>query len=92
MRSAKTLAVAAVALPVAAFLLAWVIAGKIPFAVPVREWGTWFVIGTLLCVAGLAGLVCALRAFTREGWRGIAAAGLVLGLLAMLIAWAGLFG
>ena len=37
MRSAKTLAVAAVALPVAAFLLAWVIAGKIPFAVPVRE-------------------------------------------------------
>jgi hypothetical protein len=91
-RSAMTLAIAAVVLPVAAFALAWLIAGKFPLAVPVREWGTWFVIGTLLCVAGLAGLVCAFRAFMRKGWRGVAAAGLVLSLMAMLIAWAGLFG
>lgn len=60
-------AVAAVALPTGALLLAWLIAGKIPLAVPVREWGTWFIIEPLIGVAGIVGTVCAIKALARGG-------------------------
>jgi len=85
-------AILAVALPVAAFALAWIIAAKIPFAVPTREWGTWFVIGPLLGLAGITGLVFVFRAFTRGGQRTLAVAGVILNALVILTAWAGLFG
>ena len=82
----------AVALPVGAFVLAWLIAGKIPFSVPSREWGTWFFIGPLMGIAGIAGFVFVCKAFVRKKLRSLAIAGLVLNPTVVLIAWAGLFG
>jgi hypothetical protein len=85
-------AAVAVVLPLAAFALSWLIAGKIPLAVPTREWGTWFYIGPLLGVSGIVGLVCAVKAFARGGQRTLGVAGFLLNAMAVLIAWAGLFG
>jgi len=82
----------AVALPIAAFALSWLIAGKIPFAVPAREWGTWLVMGSILGGAGLVGLVFTIMAFVRKRLRACAVAGLVLNPVVLLTAWAGLFG
>lgn len=89
--SAFVPALIALVLPVAAFAIAWAIAGKIPMAVPKAEWGTWFVIGALMGVAGAAGLVFAVRAFARHGYRSITVAALLLNLVVLLIAWAGVF-
>ncbi len=91
-RSAIVAALVALVLPLAAFALAWIIAGKIPLAVPVREWGTWIVIGPLLGIAGIVGLVFACKAFSRGGQRTLAVAAFILNIVALLIAWAGLFG
>jgi len=55
--SALMPALAALLLPLLAFALSWMIAGKIPMAVAKAEWGTWFMMGALLGVAGVAGLV-----------------------------------
>jgi hypothetical protein len=85
-------ALTALVLPLAAFALAWVIAGKIPLAVPTREWGTWFVIGPLLGIAGIVGVIFACKALTRGGQRTLAVAAFILNVVALLIAWAGLFG
>ena len=82
----------AVALPVSAFALSWAYAGKIPFAIPTREWGTWFVIGPLMAIAGIAGFVFVCKAFVRKKLRSLAVAGLVLNPVVVLTAWAGLFG
>ncbi|MBM3341285.1 MAG: hypothetical protein FJY56_04110 [Betaproteobacteria bacterium] len=90
-RGALLPALLAVGLPIAAFALAWAIAGKIPLAVPKAEWGTWFVIGALMGVAGVAGVVFAIQAFVRGGYRSLAVAGLLLSLAVVLMAWAGLF-
>jgi phage terminase large subunit-like protein len=78
-------------LPLAAFALAWMIAGKIPMAVPKAEWGTWFMMGALLGLAGITGFVFCVRAFMRSGYRGMAIAAVVLNIVVLLIAWAGLF-
>jgi ACR3 family arsenite efflux pump ArsB len=83
-------ALAALLIPLAAFALAWFIAGRIPLAVPGREWGTWFFIGPLLGLGGIAGLVFAFKAFAR-GSRTAAVAGFILNSVLVLIAWAGLF-
>ena len=83
-------ALAALLIPLAAFALAWFIAGKIPLAVPSREWGTWFFIGPLMSLSGIAGLVFAFKAFVR-GSRIAAVAGFILNSVLVLIAWAGLF-
>ena len=85
-------ALVSLVMPLAAFVLAWLIAGKIPFAVPTREWGTWFLIGPLLGIAGFAGLFFACKAFLRRGQRTLAVAAFILNVVAILIAWAGLFG
>lgn len=90
-RNAFVPALAALLLPSGAFALSWLYAGKIPMAVPKAEWGTWFVIGALMGVAGLAGLVFAGKALARDGYRSLAVAALVLNLAVVLIAWAGLF-
>jgi hypothetical protein len=90
--SALAPALTALVLPLAAFALAWMIAGKIPLAVPTREWGTWFFIGPLLGIAGIAGLVFAGKAFIRRGQRTLTVAAFILNVVAILIAWAGLFG
>ena len=90
--SSYLFAILAVALPIAAFALAWFIAGKIPFAVPAREWGTWLVMGSIMGVAGIAGLVFTIIAFIRKRLRACAIAGLVLNPVVLLTAWAGLFG
>lgn len=82
----------ALLLPLAAFALAWLIAGKIPLAVPTREWGTWFFIGPLLGIAGVAGMVFCCKAFARGGFRTLVVAGFILNAVVVLIAWAGLFG
>jgi hypothetical protein len=71
--------------------MAWMIAGKIPMAVAKAEWGKWFVIGTLLGLSGIAGLVFAVKAFIRRGYRGMAIAACILNIVVILIAWAGLF-
>lgn len=84
-------ALTAVVLPLAAFALAWAYAGRIPMAVPKAEWGTWFVIGALMGVAGIAGFVFAVKALLRGGYRSLAVAGLVLSIAVVLTAWAGLF-
>ena len=84
-------ALIALVLPLAAFALAWIIAGKVPMAVPKAEWGTWFVIGGLLGVAGIAGFAIGCKALMRGGYRSMAIAALVLNLVIVLIAWAGLF-
>jgi hypothetical protein len=91
-RNAFIPAMIALVLPLAAFALAWGIAGKIPLAVPPREWGTWFFIGPLLGIAGIAGLVFAGKAFIRRGQRTLTVAAFILNAVAILIAWAGLFG
>ena len=82
----------AVALPASAFALSWIYAGKIPFAIPTREWGTWFVIGPLMGAAGIAGFVFVCKAFVHKKLRSLAVAGLVLNPVVVLTAWAGLFG
>jgi ACR3 family arsenite efflux pump ArsB len=84
-------ALAALLIPLAAFALSWLIAGRIPFAVPTREWGTWFFMGPLLGVGGIAGMVLTFKAFAR-GSRTAAVAGFILNAVLMLTAWAGLFG
>lgn len=84
-------ALVALALPLAAFALAWMIAGRIPMAVPKAEWGTWFMMGALLGVAGIAGLLFCVRGFLRSGYRGILIAAVVLNIVVLLIAWAGVF-
>lgn len=84
-------AVVVLLLPLAAFALAWVIAGKIPIAVSTQEWGTWFFIGPLLGIAGIAGIVFACMALVRGDQRTLAAAAFILNAVALLIAWAGLF-
>jgi ACR3 family arsenite efflux pump ArsB len=84
-------AFAALLIPLAAFALAWFIAGRIPFAVPAREWGTWFFMGPLLGAGGIAGMVFAFKAFAR-GSRTAAVAGFILNAVLVLMAWAGLFG
>jgi ACR3 family arsenite efflux pump ArsB len=84
-------ATAALVLPLTAFALAWLIAGKIPFAVPTREWGTWFFIGPLMGLGGFAGMLFTFQAFGR-GSRTAAVAGLILNAVLLLVAWAGLFG
>ena len=84
-------ALAGVLIPLAAFALAWVIAGRIPLAVPTREWGTWFFMGPILGFGGIVGLVFAFKAFTR-GSRTAAVAGFILNAVIVLIAWAGIFG
>lgn len=89
--SAFVPALIAVLLPLAAFALAWMIAGKIPMAVPKAEWGTWFMMGALLGVAGITGLIFCIRAFVRSGYRGMAIAAAVLNIVVLLIAWAGVF-
>ena len=91
-RGAFVPALVALVLPLAAFVLAWLIAGKIPFALPTREWGTWFFIGPLLGIAGCAGLFFAGKAFLRGGQRTLAVAASIVNVVAILIAWAGLFG
>ena len=80
-----------VLLPVVAFALAWLFSGKIPFVVSTREWGTWFFIGPLLGLTGIAGLVCTIKVLVRKGFRALAIAALVPNPLMLLIAWAGLF-
>ena len=75
----------------AAFALAWLFSGKIPFAVSTREGGTWFFIGPLLGLTGIAGLVCTIKVLVRKGFRALAIAALVPNPLMLLIAWAGLF-
>lgn len=90
-RNAFIPALTAVVLPLTAFAIAWAIAGKIPMAVPKAEWGTWFVIGALMGVAGIAGLVFTFKAFARGGHRSLSVAGLLLNLVLLLIAWAGVF-
>lgn len=90
-RSAFVPAVAALSLPLSAFIASWLYAGKIPMAVPKAEWGTWFVIGALMGVAGIAGAVFAIQALVRGGYRSMAVAGLMLSIAVVLIAWAGLF-
>lgn len=90
-RSALLPAILALVLPVGAFVLSWLYAGKIPMAVPKAEWGTWFVIGALMSAGGLAGVVFAVRALMRGGYRSVAVAGLVLSLVVVLVAWAGVF-
>ena len=82
----------AVALPVGAFALAWVVAGKIPFSVPTSHWGTWFFIGPLMGIAGIAGFVFVCLAVVRKKLRALAIVGLVLNPVVVLTAWAGLFG
>lgn len=89
--SALAPALIALLLPLAAFALAWAIAGTIPMAVPKAQWGTWFAIGALMGATGIAGLVFTVKAFLRGGYRSLVAAALVLNLVVMLIAWAGLF-
>ena len=89
--SALMPALAALLLPLLAFALSWMIAGKIPMAVAKAEWGTWFMMGALLGVAGVAGLVFCVRAFVRSGYRGMAIAAGVLNIVVLLIAWAGVF-
>jgi hypothetical protein len=84
-------ALLAVVLPLAAFALAWAYAGTVPMAVPKAEWGTWMIIGTLLGIASVAGLVFTFKAFVRGGRRTMAVAGLLLNLVLLLVAWAGLF-
>lgn len=84
-------ALVALLLPLGAFAIAWLYAGKIPMAVPKAEWGTWFVIGALMGVAGIVGLVFAFKALARGGYRSLAVAALVLNIAVVLIAWAGLF-
>ena len=91
-RSAFVAALTALVLPLAAFALAWMFAGKIPLAVATRELGTWIFIGPLLSVAGITGLVFACKAFMRSGYRGMIIAAAVLNLVILVIAWAGLFG
>lgn len=90
-RSALVPAIVALLLPLAAFAVSWLYAGKIPMAVPKAEWGTWFFIGVLMGVAGIVGLVLAVKALLRGGYRSLAVAALVLNLAVVLIAWAGLF-
>ena len=46
----------------------------------------------LLGLTGIAGLVCAIKALLRKGFRALAIAALVPNPLMLLIAWAGLFG
>ena len=84
-------ALIALLLPLVAFALAWIIAGKIPMAVAKAEWGMWFMMGALLGVAGVAGLVFCVRGFLRSGYRGLLIAAGVLNLVVLLIAWAGVF-
>jgi ACR3 family arsenite efflux pump ArsB len=84
-------ALAGLLIPLAAFALSWLIAGRIPFAVPTREWGTWFFMGPLLGVGGIAGMAFTFKAFAR-GSRTAAVAGFILNAVLMLTAWAGLFG
>jgi len=83
-------ALAGLMIPLAAFALSWVIAGRIPFAVPTREWGTWFFIGPIMGLGGIIGLVFAFKAFAR-GSRTAAVAAFILNAVLVLIAWAGLF-
>jgi hypothetical protein len=90
-RSALVPALAALLLPSGAFAIAWIYAGRIPMAVPKAEWGTWFLIGALMGVAGIAGLVFTFKAVARGGYRSLAAAGLVLNIVVMLTAWVELF-
>lgn len=90
-RGAFVPALTALLLPLGAFAAAWAYAGKIPMAVPKAEWGTWFVIGALMGIAGIAGFVFAFKALMRGGYRSMAVASLVLNLAVVLIAWAGLF-
>jgi len=90
-RSALAPALTALLLPLIAFALAWVYAGKIPMAVPKAEWGKWFVMGALLGAAGIAGVVFAAQAFVRQGYRSAIIAALILNIVVILIAWAGLF-
>jgi phage terminase large subunit-like protein len=85
-------ALIALVLPLAAFLLAWAYAGKIPMAVPKAEWGTWFVMGALMGLTALAGLVFGFKALARGGYRSLVVAGLLLNVVLLLVAWAGLFG
>ena len=89
---AFVIALVAVALPIAAFALASLIAGKIPLSVPTREWGNWIFIGPLLGISGIIGLVFAFKAFVRGGQRTLAVAAVILNAVILLIAWAGLFG
>ncbi len=89
--SAFVSALVALLLPLAAFALAWAIAGKIPMALSKAEWGTWFVIGPLLGVSGIVGAVFVARAFVRGGYRGIVIAAFILNVVVILVAWAGLF-
>lgn len=84
-------ALAGVLIPLAAFALAWIVAGRIPLAVPTREWGTWFFMGPILGFGGILGLVFAFKAFGR-GSRTAAVAGFILNAVIVLIAWAGVFG
>ncbi len=84
-------ALIALVLPLAAFALAWMIAGKIPMAVAKAEWGMWFMMGALLGVAGIAGLVFCVRGFLRNGHRSMLLAAVVLNIVVLLIAWAGVF-
>lgn len=84
-------ALAGVLAPLAAFALAWLFAGRIPLAVPAREWGTWFFIGPIMGFGGIIGLVFAFKAFAR-GSRTAAVAAFILNAVLVLIAWAGLFG
>jgi hypothetical protein len=91
-RSAFVAALIALVLPLAAFALAWAIAGKIPLAVQKAEWGLWFLIGPLFGISGVAGLVFACKAFARGGYRSIIIAAFVLNLVILVIGWAGLFG
>lgn len=89
--SALVPALIALILPLAAFALAWIIAGKIPMAVAKAEWGTWFMMGALLGVAGITGLLFCVRALLCSGYRGMAIAAGVLNIVVLLIAWAGMF-
>lgn len=84
-------ALAGLLVPLAAFAIAWFIAGRIPLAVPAREWGTWFFIGPIMGFGGIIGLVFAFKAFAR-GSRTAAVAAFILNAVLVLIAWAGLFG
>lgn len=60
-------------------------------AVAKAEWGTWFMMGALLGVAGVAGLVFCVRGFLRSGYRGILIAAVVLNIVVLLIARAAVF-
>jgi hypothetical protein len=90
-RGAFGAALFALVLPLAAFALAWTVAGKIPLAVPKAEWGLWFFMGALFGVAGITGLVFACKAFARGGYRSMVVAAFVLNLVILVIGWAGLF-